>query len=171
MGDMSTGPADTAPTELAAVLGRLPSGLVILTARLPDGRETGLLASWVQQASFSPPMVTVAVNAKRYLHDWLLESPFVGLCLIGENQKQFLKHFGAGFEPDQPAFVGQNVSRGATGVPWLTDALGCLEGQVVNQMATGDHVIYAVELTGALAGPELGSIGPWVHIRKNGLKY
>ena len=60
---------------IAAVLGRTPSGIFVLTARAADGRETGMLASWVQQASFEPPMVTVAVNRKRFLHDWLAEAP------------------------------------------------------------------------------------------------
>src|SRR3954470_14756244 len=57
--------------SVGAVLGRTPSGLFVISAADADGRETAMLASWVQQASFSPPMVTVALNRKRYLNDWL----------------------------------------------------------------------------------------------------
>lgn len=168
---MSHQPAHVEPDDIAAVLGRIPSGLFILTARSADGRETGLLASWVQQASFAPPMITVAVNAKRYLHGWFETAPMVGLNLIAEGQKDLLKHFGAGFEPGEPAFEGLHVTRGVTGVPLLRDALGGLEGMIVGQLTTGDHVIYAVEVTAALVGPTLGVATPWVHLRKNGLKY
>lgn len=156
---------------IGAVLGRTPSGLFILTARAADGRETGLLASWVQQASFEPPMVTVAVNRKRYVHDWLGESPQVALNLVGEGQKQFLKHFGAGFEPGAPAFDGLTIRRGETNVPLLADALGYLEGHVRGQLETGDHVVYAVEIVAAGQGPGFAATPPWVHVRKNGFNY
>lgn len=156
---------------IGSVLGRTPSGLFILTARAADGRETGLLASWVQQASFDPPMVTVAVNRRRYIHDWLDESPQIALNLIGEGQKQFLKHFGAGFEPGAPAFTGIAIDRGETGVPLIAEALGSLEGTVRGRLETGDHVVYAVEIVAASQGPGFAETPPWVHIRKNGFNY
>ncbi len=162
---------DSANLALAGVLGRLPSGLFIVTAATGDGRETGFLASWVQQASFEPPMVTVAVNVKRFIHDWLASSPLLALNLVGDGQKEFLKHFGAGFEPDQPAFEGLQVVRGRTGVPLLAEALGSLEGRVVSQMLTGDHIIYGMEVLDARFGAAFESLQPWVHIRKNGLRY
>jgi len=156
---------------IGAVLGRTPSGLFILTARAADGRETGQLASWVQQASFEPPMVTVAVNRKRFLHDWLGDAPQVALNLVGEGQKQFLKHFGAGFEPGAPAFDGLPLRRGETGVPLLAEALGYLEGHVRGRLETGDHVVYAVEIVAAGEGPGFTATPPWVHVRKNGFNY
>uniref|UniRef100_A0A7C2P3S9 Flavin reductase n=1 Tax=Schlesneria paludicola TaxID=360056 RepID=A0A7C2P3S9_9PLAN len=156
---------------IGAVLGRTPSGLFVLTSRSADGRETGLLASWVQQASFEPPMITVAVNRKRFLHDWLAKAPLVALNLIGEGQKQFLKHFGAGFEPGAPAFEGLHIRRGETGVPILAEALGYLEGRICGQMETGDHVVYAVEILAAGEGPGFAEAAPWVHVRKNGFNY
>jgi flavin reductase (DIM6/NTAB) family NADH-FMN oxidoreductase RutF len=153
------------------VLGRTPSGIFILTTRLADGRETGVLVSWVQQASFAPPMVTVAVNQKRYLNDWLRESPDVVLNLVGETQKFFLKQFGAGFGPDEPAFDGIPLRRNESGVPILADALGYLEGTVKSRLETGDHVIYAIEVTAAGRGPDFDAGKPMVHIRKNGFNY
>ena len=52
-----------------------------------------MLASWVMQAGFEPPMVSVAVKQGRYVCDWLTEGqPFV-LNLVGEGQKKLLKHF------------------------------------------------------------------------------
>lgn len=160
-------PAD----HIAPVLGRIPSGVFILTTRHADGRETGLLTSWVQQASFSPPMITVAVNRKRYLKDWLTESAGLVLNLVGDHQKQFLKHFGAGFAPDEPAFEGVNVSRSPSGLPVLTDAMGYLEGIVRSQIETGDHVICTVEISAAGEGPAFSESKPMVHVRKNGYNY
>src|SRR5688572_20884530 len=105
-----TTPPDSPGREaIASVLGRTPSGLFILTATDGGGNETGMLASWVQQASFEPPMLTVAVNRQRYLHEWLERTPFLGLSLLGSSQKKLLGHFARGFEPGQPAFDGLAV--------------------------------------------------------------
>lgn len=156
---------------IGPVLGRVPSGVFILTASDGNGHETGMLASWVQQAAFEPPMVTVAVNRKRYLNDWLQQEPKVALNLIGETQTEFLKHFGRGFESDQPAFEGVNISRGSNGLPILSDAIGYLEGNVVSNTEAGDHIVYVVEITSAGAGVKLDEEKPMVHIRKNGFSY
>ncbi|MFG0335027.1 MAG: flavin reductase family protein [Maioricimonas sp. JB049] len=156
---------------IAPVLGRTPSGLYILVAGDGEGDQTGMLASWVQQASFEPPAVTVAVNKSRYLNDWLAKSPQVVLNLVGESQKQFLGHFGRGFEPGEPAFEGVATTRATNGLPTLTEALGYLEGKVTGQVDAGDHMVYVVEITAAGHGPALASERPWVHIRKNGFSY
>ncbi|MCH7990421.1 MAG: flavin reductase [Planctomycetes bacterium] len=156
---------------IGPVLGRIPSGVFILTASDGNGHETGMLASWVQQAAFDPPMVTVVVNRKRFLNDWLQQEPKVALSLIGESQTEFLKHFGRGFEADQSAFEGLNISRGANGLPILADAIGYLEGNIVSKTEAGDHVVYVVEITSAGAGEKLDEEKPMVHIRKNGFGY
>ncbi|MCA9113591.1 MAG: flavin reductase family protein [Planctomycetaceae bacterium] len=154
------------------ILGRTPSGVFILTAADGQGRETGMLASWVQQASFEPPVVTVAVNCKRYLIEWLEAQPRLALSFVGESQKELLRHFGRGFEPDVPAFEGLEISRdGATGLPVLADSLGWLEGEISGRLEAGDHVIYSVTVTGGASGPRLESEAPMVHLRRSGFTY
>lgn len=157
--------------DVAAVLGRIPSGIFILTAQGSSGDETGLLASWVQQAGFEPPAVTVAVNKKRYVNDWLGEAAGVAISFVGETQKQLLGHFGRGFEPGQPAFEGLSVARTQDGLPVLEDCLGWIAGQVTGSVDAGDHLIYAVRITESHSGPRLPDEKPWVHLRKNGLNY
>lgn len=157
--------------QIGAVLGRIPSGIFILSARNERGDETGMLASWVQQAGFDPPSVTLAVNKQRYLHDWLVPGAMLGLSVVGETQKQFLGHFGKGFEPGAPAFQGLAVERTPADLPVLADALGWLEGSVHAAVDAGDHTVVVVRLTAAGAGDELATQKPYVHIRKSGLGY
>ena len=156
---------------IGAVLGRTPSGLFILTALGPDGAETGMLASWVQQASFEPPTMTVAVNRKRYINDWLQPGAFVALNLLGEHNKSLLGHFARGFDPGAPAFNGIETVRTPQGVPALIAALGWLEGRVTGRVEAGDHTVCIVELTCAGSSDDLETERPWVHIRKNGFNY
>lgn len=171
MSNKSESESDTLRDRIAPVLGRIPSGIFVLTAADGEGRETGMLASWVQQASFFPPMISVAINKKRYLNDWLKKSPQLALSLVGQSQSHFLKHFGHGFEIDEPAFDGVQILRGDTGLPVLAEALGYLEGRVTGQIDAGDHIVYLAEVIGAGAGERLAIEKPLVHIRKSGLNY
>lgn len=156
---------------LGAVLGRVPSGVFVLTATDGAGQRTGMLASWVQQAAFAPPVVSVAVNRSRHFLPWLERNPRVALNLVGAGQTKFLRHFGAGFGPDEPAFEGIAVHEGTGGTVLLDEALGTLEGRVVQQVPVGDHVVCFVEIERAEAGAGLETGSPMVHIRKNGFRY
>ena len=69
--------SDTTRINSMAALGRVPSGLFILTARVGD-RETGMLASWVQQCSFDPPQVSAAFARDRWVLDWLTDGAALG---------------------------------------------------------------------------------------------
>lgn len=154
--------------DLAPALGRLPSGLCILTAR-KDDRETGMLVSWVQQCAFEPPQVTAAVRRGRDVLAWLEPGAAFTLNLIGEGQTNFLSHFGKGFALDQPAFHGLNVERPDGLAPILRDALGYLACRLATRIVTGDHEL----LVGVVEGGKLLQADgkPYVHVRKNGLRY
>jgi flavin reductase (DIM6/NTAB) family NADH-FMN oxidoreductase RutF len=154
-------------SNLAAVLGRVPSGIFILTVR-HGGLETGMLSSWVMQAAFDPPMVTVAVNRSRYIADWLDAGAAFVLNLVGEGQKALLKHFGHGFPPDQPAFEGLDIARSPGGVPILAAALGYLECVPKSHIDSADHRVYLAEVR---HGELFHDNPPMIHIRKSGLHY
>ncbi len=154
--------------EWAAALGRVPSGLFILTVR-HQGQETGMLASWVMQAGFEPPAITVAVKKGRYVAQWLEQkAPFV-LNIISEGQNRLVSHFARGFKPHEKPFENLKIHRTSQGVPVLEDCLGYLECQVLTHTDSPDHQIFVAQITGGnLLTPE-GK--PWVHVRKNGLQY
>lgn len=151
----------------AEVLGRVPSGLFILTASQGE-RSTGMLASWVMQAGFDPPTLTVAVKLGRYLADWLTDGALFALHLLGEDDGTMLKHFGRGFEPGEPAFEGLNVTINQDGVPILGHTLGHLLCKPLGHQDSGDHRVFLAEVTG---GKRAGDDAPRVHIRKSGLNY
>ncbi len=152
---------------LYAVLGRVPSGIFILTVG-SDDLATGMLASWVMQAGFEPPMVTVAVRRDRYVAEWLTNGELFVLNLVAEGQKHLLKHFGRGFEPGEPAFTGLDIRPTDSGPPALVDAIGILECVPEKHVDAADHRIFLARVaTGFLANDER----PMVHIRSNGAHY
>lgn len=158
----------TQGTGLSQALGRIPSGLYILTVR-HDGRSTGMLASWVQQAGFEPPMLTVAVQRDRFVADWIEASGRFTLNQLPTGSKAMIRHFGRGFAADVPAFEGLELRDDAQGGPVLADALAYLDVELAGQVDGGDHRIYLGRVVaGALitAGAE-----PFVHVRANGFHY
>jgi len=153
--------------DIDAILGRVPSGIYILTAGTGE-RATGMLTSWVMQAGFEPPMVTVAIKQGRYLADWLTAGePFV-LNVVGAQQTSLFKHFGKGFEPDEPAFEGLAVQACPRGVPILEDSVGHLECEPSGHLDSGDH---RVLLARVVRGRFQEGRQPYVHIRKSGASY
>jgi flavin reductase (DIM6/NTAB) family NADH-FMN oxidoreductase RutF len=159
--------ADSTP-DWAAPLGRVPSGLYILTAR-QGNEETGMLASWVMQCSFDPPRVSVAVQPDRRVYDWLREGAIFTLNILAEGQSALLRHFAKGFEAGQPVFEGINTEQTAEGSVILTEALGHLVCQVANRCPAGDHdLILGTILAGRMHQTDAK---PMTHVRKNGLRY
>lgn len=151
-------------------LGRIPSGLFILTARLDD-QSTGMLASWVQQIGFEPPMVIVGIKRNRYITKWLERHPYFALNQLGHGQKEFLKHFGAGFAAEADAFAGISTveTEGHRSIV-LTEAMAFMECHLAHVFATGgDHdLIVARVINGAILN---SGIEPGIHLRKSGFHY
>jgi flavin reductase (DIM6/NTAB) family NADH-FMN oxidoreductase RutF len=152
---------------LASALGRIPSGIFVLTVAR-DRVETGMLASWVQQCSFEPPQVTVAIRREREINALLGEGATFTLNILEASQTDMIVHFGRGFTLAQDAFVGLDVRRQVANGPVLSEALGYLECEVVCRFPAGDHDLL---LARVLAGALLDEGQPMVHIRKNGLHY
>ncbi len=156
-----------ANTDFDAALGKVSSGIYVLTVGSGD-RATGMLASWVMQAGFEPPSVSVAVKSGRYVCDWLTNGePFV-LNIVAEKQFDFLKHFGKGFEPGEAAFEGLAIRHCPRGVPILEDCLGHLECESTSHADSGDHRIFVARV---VRGGTDGEAAPMVHIRKSGSNY
>jgi flavin reductase (DIM6/NTAB) family NADH-FMN oxidoreductase RutF len=154
-------------SPIAKTLGRLPSGLFVLTVH-HQGQETGMLASWVMQAGFDPPMVSVAVRKGRYVAKWIDAGAPFALNLLSEGDKATLRHFARGFEPGEPAFDGVEILRTSRGVPVLPATVGYLECKMASRVDSGDHCIFLAQVSNGSCAEKLR---PMVHIRNNGLRY
>jgi flavin reductase (DIM6/NTAB) family NADH-FMN oxidoreductase RutF len=161
-------PTTTDPQKaLGSALGRIPSGIFVITVA-QGGVETGMLASWVQQCSFKPPLITMAVQRGRAITSLLTQGAVFTLNILEANQTDMIAHFGKGFALDQNAFEEIELMREPPHGPILQEALGFMHAKIVSSMPAGDHDVFIAEVT---AGRLLDEGQPMVHIRKNGFHY
>ena len=156
--------------SLDKALGRISGGLYVVTAA-QEGRSSAMVASWVAQASFQPPGITIAVARDRAIEALLqVGDRFVLNILSQDNHQPLLRHFLKRFPPGADRFAGVNVlAHAAPGGPVLADALAFLGCCVRQRLEAGDHwVIYAEVESGRVADQE-GQTA--VHHRKVGNHY
>jgi flavin reductase (DIM6/NTAB) family NADH-FMN oxidoreductase RutF len=176
-----THPQPTSQSEpveaIGVALGRIPSGLFVVTWRAQendtDATDRAMLASWIMQGGFAPPLITIAVGATRDLLNAIDQcSPFV-VNVLGESQRSLVGRFGKPAAPGEDPFAGMAVERSPSGTAVIPEAIAWLECQAVTQAGgsggqMGDHVIILARVLAAGVGPEQA---PLVHVRKNGLRY
>ena len=152
---------------LAAALGRIPSGLFVLTVQRGD-IETGMLASWVQQCSFNPPLLSLAINPKRDVASLLTPDSLFTLNILEDTQTDMIVHFGRGFPLNEAAFTELEVIRGQSNGPILAESLAFLTCQVKSRHSAGDHDLFIAQV---IDGRMLDEGHPMVHVRKSGSHY
>jgi flavin reductase (DIM6/NTAB) family NADH-FMN oxidoreductase RutF len=160
------------PSTAARAVGRIPSGLFVLGLATRAGRE-GVLVSWVQQASFVPLMISIAIRADRPIHAALTPGTRFVLNQLAAGQGELVRRFARSRPEGEDDFEGVALSDDARHRPWggpvLADAVAVLHLEVVTAVTGGDHaVVIARVLDGDVRDSQAE---PLVHLRKNGSHY
>lgn len=156
----------TTQEAIGGATGRIPSGCYILTCAHGDKR-TGVLVSWVQQASFEPVQLTVCVKRGRPAATLIDGAGRFVLNVLGEDPSAMFKHFGKGFSLEEDAFAGVEHADSDYG-PVLVGCIARIGCEVKGRIAGGDHDVYLADVVAGDGGPD---VKPYVHLRKSGLTY
>ena len=155
------------PPDIQA-LGRVPTGLYIVTAE-NNGQRAAFLASWVCQAGFFPPAVSVAIKQDRPIMRQLSRGAHFALNILGTEDKKLMGQFAKGFEINEDPFEKANIERTDNNTPYLPEALGFLECRLMRVLEPStEHNLVVGEIIG---GRMLKEGEPWVHVRKSGDHY
>ncbi|MGV3532000.1 MAG: flavin reductase family protein [Chthoniobacteraceae bacterium] len=152
--------------RVGPALGKISSGLYIATG-VAHGEPVGMLCSFVEQASFDPPMLSLAIAPGRPITAVLdAREPF-GLHVLSKQNNGLLKSFARGSTPE--SFAAHELVANEFNVPQFAEAWAFLVARVVTSMPAGDHLLYLAEvLDGTLqhAGHDAN-----VRVRPNGFTY
>lgn len=156
-------------SEIAASVGHIPSGLFIVAVKEADSAIDGYLASWVQQVSFNPLIVSLAIKPGRPAFDLIKSGNPFAINIIGDHDKSYLKHFWKGYDPANNPFNELPHHFGPNGGVILDQAKSAIECQVIESMKPGDHdIVFAKVLSSHVMNEEAK---PLVHVRKSGADY
>ncbi|MBD2179146.1 flavin reductase [Pseudanabaena sp. FACHB-1998] len=129
-------------------VGRIVGSLCVLTVKRGE-ISTAMLASWVSQATFNPPGLTIAVAKDRAIETYMFEGDRFVLNIL-EQGKQLRRHFMKKFAPGEDRFADVNVEDTEGGLI-LPEGLAYLECRVAQRMECGDHwLVYAIVENGKL---------------------
>jgi flavorubredoxin/flavin reductase (DIM6/NTAB) family NADH-FMN oxidoreductase RutF len=167
------GLSDSRSDPAIQALGRVIGSLCVLTARKGEGASAlsgAMVASWVSQASFSPPGFTVAVAKDRAVEGLLHVGDRCAINILAAGRETGpMKQFLQPFSPGADRFAGLDFSDSPGGQPLLPEALAWIEATVRQRMECGDHwLLYAEAVSGALFDQK-GTTA--VHQRRTGQRY
>jgi flavin reductase (DIM6/NTAB) family NADH-FMN oxidoreductase RutF len=122
-----------------SAFGKMTYGIYVLTTSSED-TINGMIASWVSQISYAPPLISVAVHPKRYSHNLIEQSGCFALHVVAKDRSDLLKRFKG---PDALAkFSGIEWTRGKTGSPIIKDCIAWFECEVVSSLDPGNHTLF-----------------------------
>ena len=162
--------ATAGASDTAAAVGRIVGSLCCVTAKKEE-TQSAMLASWVSQASFNPPALTVAVAKERAVESFLLKGSAFNLNVLqAGNEKDVIKALLKPFAPGENRFGDMDVEISeANGCAVVTEALSVLECEVTDRMEAGDHWIVLAKVNEGKLLKEEGLTA--IHHRKVGTSY
>jgi 4-nitrophenol 2-monooxygenase / 4-nitrocatechol 4-monooxygenase, reductase component len=140
-------PPAVSPAEFRDAIGRLASGVTVITA-VSNDRRFGATASAVSSLSLEPPMLLVCMNRQSATGAAILRARAFAVNVLAEDQDYLARRF-ASRDPDK--FHGISVTEGSYGEPLLDGALAQFECRVTEQVRGGTHTVFVSKVDRALA--------------------
>ncbi len=154
--------------RIGAAIGRMASGVYIINVEDASGRE-GMLATWVTQAAFSPPMLTITVNNARPILSRLQKGAKATLNVLGKTNSDIFKNFVKPHTEGLDRFEGLELVENEGFPPSFAGCISSMMLEVTNVVDAGDHKIIVGEVKdGRMLNKDLE---PMTHFRKDGFQY
>jgi flavin reductase (DIM6/NTAB) family NADH-FMN oxidoreductase RutF len=137
--------------EFLDVMARLPSGVVVISARLADGYR-GLTASSLVSISMEPPMVMVGLEREAATRAAVVEGGAFNVSVLTRSQEFIAERF-AGRAPAVDSAWQEVAHRlGTNGIPLIEGCAAWLECSLVQVHPAGDHDICVGQVRAAVRG-------------------
>ena len=154
----------------AQAIGHIASGLFIICGEDENKKIDGFLASWVQQLSFTPPLIAFAIKPGRPAYDVITQGQLFSVNIVGEHEKGYLRYFWKGYDPQNSPFEeAVEYDRGENEGIIMRNAKSALECRLKEIIKPGDHELVVAEVLASYTLNENGR--PTVHVRKSGSDY
>jgi flavin reductase (DIM6/NTAB) family NADH-FMN oxidoreductase RutF len=132
-----------------------PQKVVVAFVQIEPGRFNPITLEWFMRTSIEPPMFAVSIGQTRFSYECLQEYRLFNLCFPSPEQAPFVRLSGtvSGRDSDKMDFIKDQWFKGRfAGLPILKGAAANFECEVISQVQSGDHTIYAGKVKYAWLG-------------------
>jgi flavin reductase (DIM6/NTAB) family NADH-FMN oxidoreductase RutF len=140
-----------ASQEFLDVMARLPSGVVVVSARHGTGYR-GLTASSLVSISSEPPLVLVGLEREATTRAAVLEGKAFNVSLLTRSQEFIAERFAGRAPAVDMAWREIPHRLGTNGIPLIEGCAAWLECSLVDVHPAGDHDICVGEVKAAVKG-------------------
>lgn len=133
---------NTASDEFRAAMRRWPTGVAIVTTRLPDGRAEGMTVNSLASISLDPPLLMVSLAHDSRTFASIAETERFGVSVLGAGRDELCWAFARAMEARD--FVGFSDH---DGVPLADEASAGMTCRVHAMFPVADHVLVIGEVT------------------------
>ena len=140
-------------------------GVYILSS-VNEGEYCVSTITWVSQASFEPPMISVCIKRNSASYEIVKKRGEFILHLLGDNQKELASTF---FKPtifENEKLNGQEFSL-ENNLPLLKDIPAYIQCKVVEILENGDHPLFLADVVDAKINNDSNPL----ELRKTGWTY
>lgn len=146
---MSAGGDIVDPRTFRSVLGHLPTGVSVVTARPPDDRPAGLVVGSVTSVSLDPPLVAYLPGKGSTSFPRMRRAPSFCINVLSARQLAVCESFA---EPGADKFEGIGWTSAPSGAPVLDGVVAWIDCRPYAVHEAGDHFIVVGEVRALGAG-------------------
>ncbi|MFI0156039.1 styrene monooxygenase/indole monooxygenase family protein [Streptomyces lydicus] len=129
--------------ELRHALGQYATGVTVVTARAPDGRNVGMTANSFTSVSLNPPLVLWCPGKNSPSLPDFTDASHFAVHILAADQHHLSRQFAT---PADDKFRGTPTTPGIAGTPLLDGAVARFQCRTVQRLDAGDHIIFLGEV-------------------------
>jgi flavin reductase (DIM6/NTAB) family NADH-FMN oxidoreductase RutF/DNA-binding MarR family transcriptional regulator len=119
-------------------LGNFATGVTVVTATGPDGRQVGVTANSFNSVSLDPPLVLWSIDKRSSSHEVFEEASHFAVNILAADQIDLSNNFA---RPKDDRFAGIDYETGVGGSPVFVDCAARFHCEKHEQLDGGDHWI------------------------------
>ena len=131
--------------EFRMAMGDFATGVTVITTNDDHGQPHAMTANSFTSVCLEPPVVLVCVAHSTNTHQYLTETGWFGVNILGQDQEDVGAYFAKRPE-DRKGGVDYSFSQGEDGLPVLDDSMVYMGCQIIGSHVYGDHTIYLGEV-------------------------
>ena len=135
-------PAETTPAfdtrAFRRALGNFATGVTVVTATGPSGRQVGVTANSFNSVSLEPPLILWSIDKRSTSHEVFEEASHFAVNILAADQIGLSNNFA---RPKDDRFAGIEYEPGAGNAPLLSDCSARFQCEKYQQLDGGDHWI------------------------------